>query len=100
MDINGCHVIPEPSDTTEEGYLTTIHRDGAIRGPFKTIQEAVQAAHEWNKEVTDSAKAKLEEVAKTAPVVVETKSEAIAVIVPKPIENPPVIESTKGTELK
>ena len=102
MDIHGIHVVPEPSETTEEGYLTTIHRDGSIRGPFNTIQEAVNAAHAWNKEIVeaDAAKAKLDEVAKAASVVVETKSESVAIQVENPVENPPVIDTTKAAETK
>ena len=75
MDINGVHVIPEPSETTDEGFLTTIHLDGAIRGPFKTIQEAVNAAHAWNNESAeaDAAKAKLGEVENAAPMTNPTK---------------------------
>ena len=95
MDINGTQVIPEPSDTTEEGFVTMIHRNGESRGPFVKIKVGIVAAHSWNAEISKSNLAKVEAA---APIVVETKSESVAVQIDQTIENPPVIEQTKVTE--
>lgn len=95
MDINGTQVIPEPSDTTEEGFVTMIHRNGESRGPFVKIKDGIDAAHAWNAEISKSNLAKVEAA---APIVVETKSESVAVQIDQTIENPPVIEQTKVTE--
>ena len=92
MDINGCHVVPEPSKTTDEGFLTTVQRDGVIRGPFNTIQEAITAAHAWNQELAVEARQAPQQVENEATVVVKTISESIAVQIEKPADNPPVIE--------
>ena len=73
MDIHGFHCVSEhdPDPKNEEGFLTTVsHPDKKIpiRGPFKTITEAVQCAHAWNKEDPDAARrvANEEEEAKIA----------------------------------
>ena len=50
MDINGCQVVSEPSDKTKEGFSSTVHRGGQVRGPFPTIGEAVKCAQEWSQE--------------------------------------------------
>ena len=89
MDINGTQVIPKPSDTTEEGFVTMIHRNGESRGPFVKIKDGIDAAHAWNAEIAKSNLAKIEAA---APVVIETKSESVAVQVEHPIVNPPLIE--------
>jgi hypothetical protein len=96
MDINGCHVVPEPATTTDEGFLTTVQREGVIRGPFKTIQEAIAAAHHWQKESEAEARQMPRQLDGEASVVVNTISESIAVQLEKPAENPPVIEQ-RGT---
>ncbi len=92
MDINGCHVVPEPSQTTNEGFLTTVQRNGVIRGPFNTIQEAIAAAHAWNKELDVVVRQVVQQSDNEAPVVVKTISESVVVQLEKPAENPPVIE--------
>ncbi len=92
MDINGCHVVPEPSNATDEGFLTTIQRDGMIRGPFNTIQEAITAAHAWNQDLVVKFRQTPRQVDNEAPVVVKTTSESIAVQIEKPADNPPVIQ--------
>ena len=97
MDINGCHVVPEPSQITNEGFLTTVHRDGVIRGPFKTIQEAITAAHAWNNEQLVEVRQASQQVNNEAHVVVKTISESVAVQIEKPAENPPVIEQQAAT---
>ncbi len=97
MDINGCHVVPEPSQTTDEGFLTTVNRDGVIRGPFKTIQEAITAAHAWNNEAPAEARQAPQHVDNEASIVVNTISESIAVQIEQPAENPPVVEQKAAT---
>ena len=54
MDIHGCHVISEPSDLNPEGFSTTVHRDGVIKGPFATIQEAIKCASVWTASTNES----------------------------------------------
>lgn len=53
MDINGCQVVSEPSDKTEEGFVSTVHRGQLMRGPFSTISEAVRCASEWSQEPSE-----------------------------------------------
>ena len=96
MDINGCHVVPEPSQTTEEGFLTTVHCDGVIRGPFKTIREAITAAHAWSQELFGKLHETLTLAENVSPVVVKTISESVAVQIKQPAENPPVIEQNSS----
>ena len=92
MDINGCHVVPEPSQTTDEGFLTTVQRDEVIRGPFNTIQEAIRAAHAWSRQLVVEARQTPQQDENEATVVVKTISESIAVQIEKPADTPPVIE--------
>ncbi|WP_397570659.1 hypothetical protein [Schlesneria sp. T3-172] len=47
MDINGFQVVSEPSDKTEEGFSSTVHRGGQVRGPFQTVKEAIACAQKW-----------------------------------------------------
>ncbi|MEI8017338.1 MAG: hypothetical protein WCH39_04010 [Schlesneria sp.] len=97
MDINGCHVVSEPSKTTEEGFLTTVQRDGVIRGPFNTILEAITAAHAWNQELNSKPNEPRLQTENESPVVVKTISESVAVQIEQPTENPPVIEQKETT---
>ena len=90
-------MVPEPSNSTDEGFLTKVHRDGVIRGPFKTIQEAITAAHTWNQELVVEAGQSPQQAGNEAHVVVNTISESVAVHVESPADNPPVIEPTAST---
>ena len=54
MDVNGCHVIPEPIDTNPEGFSTTVHRGPELRGPFATIGEAINCALTWTASTNQS----------------------------------------------
>ena len=84
-------MVPEPSNSTDEGFLTKVHRDGVIRGPFKTIQEAITAAHTWNQELVVEARRSTQQAANEAQAV-NTISESIAVQIEQQMDNPPVIE--------
>lgn len=46
MEINGCHIVSEPA-TTPEGWTSTVTKDGVLKGPFQTIQEAIKCAQTW-----------------------------------------------------
>ncbi len=92
MEIRGFQVVSEHDASSEEGFSTTVSDSkGAIRGPFAKIREAVLCAHAWAEE---NAKAALKAVEDAAPVVaIATASEAAAVQVPAPAENPPVLST-------
>jgi hypothetical protein len=46
MDVNGCHIVSEPA-STPEGWTSTVTKDGVLKGPFETIQEAIRCAQNW-----------------------------------------------------
>jgi len=46
MEINGCLIVSEPAETPE-GWTSTVTRDGLLKGPFQTIQQAIHCAQTW-----------------------------------------------------
>ena len=52
MDVYDCKVLSKLDASSEEGFITTVEKDGVIRGPFKTVREAVECARDWDKTPT------------------------------------------------
>ena len=50
MQVFGCHVKSVIDATGKEGFRSTVHRDGAMRGPFLSIDDAVKCARDWSNE--------------------------------------------------
>ena len=50
MQVFGCHVISKLDANGAEGFCSTVHRDGAMRGPFLSIEDAVKCARDWSSE--------------------------------------------------
>lgn len=46
MEMNGCHIVSEPADTPE-GWTSTVTKEGLLKGPFETIQQAIKCAQTW-----------------------------------------------------
>jgi len=84
MDVHGYFIDSKPADLgpdrdkdehgnatgplLHDGFLSTVtNKDKVVRGPFKTVREAIACAHSWFAEDAASAKAKLEQVEKAAP---------------------------------
>jgi|GEM_PF-6052762 hypothetical protein len=103
MHVNKCHIVSTLSADNPEGFssmvskqLSTADADpkqpatvtDVIRGPFATIQSAIDYARSWNDAANPPA----------MPVVTTTVSESQFIQVPIPNENPPLVEpSTEVT---
>ena len=72
MNIKGCLIVSEPS-TTPEGWISTVTKDGIVKGPFETIQEAIRCAQTWTASPDPTAPPRPASVAFTEqPVVTDT----------------------------
>lgn len=61
MMINGCMIISKLDKDSVEGLASTVEKDGVKKGPFATVQEAVECAHAWE---TEPKPIPVEEIAK------------------------------------
>lgn len=68
--IHGYQVLCEPiDDPKSDGFASTVKgKDGTIRGPFKTVADAIRAAHAWNAKDGSNARAALKAVEDAAEV--------------------------------
>lgn len=92
MFVNDCKIECTLSGENPEGFSSMVSKELAkedgtpgeviLRGPFKTILEAQKYAHAWHDALNPPM----------IPVEVSTASTNFAVTVPRPIEQPPIIE--------
>ena len=54
MEINGCMIRSTLCADNPEGFSTTVERNGVIKGPFATIEQAVRCAHAWSAESAET----------------------------------------------
>ncbi len=55
MHVNGCHIVSILCADGDEGFSSTVTRDEVSRGPFLSIQKAVECARDWDKPKAEEA---------------------------------------------
>ena len=70
MDVNNCQIVSVPDDANKEGFSSTVRRGDILRGPFKTIPEAIRCAQSW-----DQPEAQSSVVPESPPVTIQPETE-------------------------
>jgi len=68
MNVNNCQIVSVPDDSNKEGFSSTVRRGDILRGPFKTIPEAIQCAQSWDQ-------AESQPVPESLPVTIQPETE-------------------------